>query len=249
MDRIVIIRHGNDPPDDRVYTWVVRNGFEPHVVRPFAGECLGKVDDTVAGTVIHGGPFNVYETDRHPFLLEEYRWIGACLDRSTPMLGICQGAQQIAWHLGAYAGVSNHGRYEFGYYEITPTVLGLDFLPQPMMVCQSHFHTFAIPDGGVCLAGNEAFPHQAFRYGSNVYGLQFHAEVTIEGFRRWQLEHHEKYGQPGAQTRGQQDDLMHQHDSQQAAWFYAFLDGLFLKNEREQVGRISHGNQLSPSLA
>ena len=43
-----------------------------------------------------------------------------------------------------------------------------------------HWHgdTFALPEGAVRLAGNEAYENQAFRVGDNAYGLQFHVEVT-----------------------------------------------------------------------
>ncbi len=116
---------------------------------------------------------------------------------------------------------------EFGYYEITPTSAGEDFLPKPIHVVQSHFHSFDLPDGATHLATSVLYPNQAFRYGANTYGLQFHAEVTIEGFRRWQAASWAAYGQPGVQTREQQDVLMLQHDFVQAIWFYDFLGELF----------------------
>jgi hypothetical protein len=37
------------------------------------------------------GPFNVFETERHPFLEGEHRWAEGCMNRSIPLLGICQG--------------------------------------------------------------------------------------------------------------------------------------------------------------
>jgi hypothetical protein len=50
--------------------------------------------------------------------------------------------------------------------------------------------------------------------------------VTIEGFRRWQ-DASSNFGNSGAQTKAEQDALMHAHDAAQAKWFYAFLDRLF----------------------
>ena len=225
--QVIVIRHGDDPPDDRVYTWLVTNGFEPVIEKPFAGDLLGEPGDDLAGTVIHGGVYNVYETAKYPFLNEEYRWIGACLERRVPMLGICQGAQQIAHHLGAKVGPAESGLFEFGYYEIAPTIAGQVVFPGPLTVCQAHYHTFAIPEGGVCLAGNAAFPNQAFKYGDNVYGFLFHPEVTIVSFRRWQSAPWAHYGKPGAQSREEQNRLMMQHDGAVAEWFYGFMDRLF----------------------
>jgi hypothetical protein len=49
--RVVLVRHGDDPPDDRVYTCLATNGFEPVTRRPFAGDLLCEPDGIV-GTVI-----------------------------------------------------------------------------------------------------------------------------------------------------------------------------------------------------
>lgn len=224
---LVLVRHGDDPPDDRVVAFAVENGFNPLIRKPFKGDVLGDPWPELAGTVIYGGPFNVFDEELHPFLHDEARWIRACMDRGLPVLGICQGAQQIARVLGAKVGPLPEVLHEFGYYPISPTDQGRDFLPETLHMVQAHFHTFAIPEGAVHLAASPLFPNQAFRFGDRVYGLQFHPEVTIEGFRRWQERDWAAYGQPGAQTREEQDRLMMQHDAAQAGWFYAFLRRLF----------------------
>lgn len=225
--RVILVRHGDDPPDDRVYTFLVTHGFEPVIRRPYLGEALGEPDGALAGSVVFGGGFNVFETERYPFLTAEHRWIEQCMARGLPLLGICQGAQSIAHILGAPVGPLADARHEFGYYPIYPTAAGRDFLPGPLVVTQAHYHGFAVPPGADLLAYSEAFPHQAFRVGATTYGVQFHPEVTIEGFRRWQAEPWAAYGQPGAQTRAEQTALMHAHDAHQAEWFYGFLTRLF----------------------
>jgi GMP synthase (glutamine-hydrolysing) len=197
------------------------------VKKPVAGELLGEVGGSIAGTVIHGGGYNAYDISLHPFLKEEYRWIEACLRAEVPILGICQGAQQIAFQLGARVGPADGEPAEFGYYTVRPEPGADDFMPRPIVVTQSHYHTFDIPSGAQKLAGSDLFPNQAFRYGPNAYALQFHAEVTIEGFRRWQNAPWAMYRRPGAQTREEQDRLMHEHDAAQAEWFYGFMARLF----------------------
>ncbi len=230
--RVVIVRHGDDPPDDRTYIYLHQAGFIPDVRRPFRGDTLGDVDDDVAGTIIHGGPFNAFAFEEHPFLRDEDRWIGACLKADVPLLGICQGAQQLAQHLGAWVGPHENATMEFGYYEVEPTVAGRDFLPQTLHMTQAHFHTFDIPEDAVHLASSEAFENQAFRYGEKAYAVQFHPEVTIEGFRRWQKTDRFWNGMPGVQTLEDQTRLGLQHDAAQADWFYSFLGQLFGTTER-----------------
>lgn len=225
--RVLLVRHGNEPADDRVTSWLSEAGFDIDVRRPFAGDPIGEPTDDLVGTVLYGGMYNAYDTEKHPFLNEEYRWIGTCLEAGVPMLGICQGAQMIAHHLGAWAGPRDHGIFEFGYYRVNPTSDATGFMDAPLWVTQAHFHTFDLPDGSVRLAGNENYENQAFRYGDKVYGLQFHSEVTIEGFRRWQNQKWDVYDRPGVQDQAEQSRLMYQHDAAQAEWFYGFLDKLF----------------------
>ena len=101
------------------------------------------------------------------------------------MLGICLGAQQLAAALGAE--VSTGPTEEVGRGQVGSThagrrdpVLGPEYngLSGTSVPCV-HWHrdTFSLPEGAVHLAATRAFPHQAFRVGYRVYGLQFHVEV------------------------------------------------------------------------
>lgn len=225
--RIVLIRHTDDPDDDRVVAYFRSKGLEPEIRKPFKGESLSEADSSVAASVVYGGPFTVFEEEKHPFLHDENRWIERCMKNGVPLLGICQGAQSIARVLGAAVGPEAGEPHEFGYYEIVATEAGREFFPEKLVVCQAHFHGFQLPAGAELLAASPAFPHQAFRYGAATFGFQFHAEVTPAGFRRWQRSDWAAYGKPGAQTGAQQDEAMARHDSAQHEWFMGFLDRLF----------------------
>jgi GMP synthase (glutamine-hydrolysing) len=224
--RVVLIRHDSAPEDDRVQTWLVRNGIAFETRRPFAGEELLSPDEDVVASVIFGGRFEAFAYDRYPFLKSEASWIESCISRQIPLLGICQGAQQIAHVLGAQVGPLPAGTCEFGYYEVQPTREGQSLLPGSMHFTQSHFHTFEIPKGATRLASSALFSNQAFSFPGGVFGFQFHAEVTPAGFRRWQ-ESATNYGRPGAQSRTEQDRLMSIHDQAQQQWFFRFLDRFF----------------------
>jgi GMP synthase (glutamine-hydrolysing) len=225
--RVVLIRHGDDPSDDRVVTYFRGRNIEPEILKPFKGDLLGDVDRSVAASVVYGGPFNVFETNRHSFLNDEHRWIEQCIAGGVPLLGICQGAQSVAHVLGARVGPKPGEPHEFGYYPVRPTEAGKTFFPNELHVCESHFHEFAIPDGAELLASTEAFPNQAMCYGETTFGLQFHAEVIPTGFRRWQSRDWAAFGKPSAQTRDEQDRLGAQHDAAQHEWSMDFLGRLF----------------------
>lgn len=223
---LILIRHGNEPDDDRVNSFAVLNGFRPVTYRPFLGDVLPRPHLDLGGTVIFGGMQAAEDDSGAPYLSEELRWIRNCIDAQIPVLGICLGAQLIIRSLGGRVGPLNGDLHEFGYYPITPTPAGRGLIPEDLVVTEAHYHTFTLPKGVELLATGNLYHNQAFRFGDKVYGLQFHPECTIEIFRRWQAGA-TSYGKPGAQTKAEQDALMALHDARQAEWFYGFLEKLF----------------------
>ena len=89
-NEIVLVRHSDEPPDDRVRSYASINGLIPVEKFPYRGDLLGNPSEKTLGTVIYGGKFAVNEEDKFPFLLEENRWISACMDANLPVLGLCQ---------------------------------------------------------------------------------------------------------------------------------------------------------------
>ncbi|WP_121065573.1 glutamine amidotransferase-related protein [Chachezhania antarctica] len=225
--RVLLVRHDDGPNDDRITTYCRHRGFIADIRRPFLNDSLGTLSEDLAAVVFYGGKYNAYDTDVHPFLNAEYEMMGKALDAGLPVLGICQGAQMLAWHQGAWAGAPDHGQHEFGLYEITPTDEAGDFLTGPLYVTQSHYHTFELPEGAVHLARSEYFENQAFRLGDKTYGLQFHPEQIAAGLRRWQKADIGLAGKPGAQSIDEQNELLAQHEADQARWFLRFLDRFF----------------------
>ena len=225
--RIVLIRHSPALYDDRIITFLKQNGVQPQVVHPYLGEQLGEVDSSVVATVVYGGPFNVFEEEKHPFLYTENKWIEDCLKRDIPLLGICQGAQSIAHVLGAHAGPLPGREYEFGYYEISATEAGREYFPERLVVTQSHFHEFHLPEGAELLASSEQFGQQAMKYGDQCFAFQFHAEATPEMFRGWQQNFTSRYGKPGVQPLEEQNAMMEKYDRAQHDWFMQFQASFF----------------------
>jgi len=147
--------------------------------------------DDAAALLILGGPMNVDETDRYPFLAREVASAREAVERKLPVLGICLGAQLIAKALGAR--VYANREKEIGWYEVERTPAAADDplfcgFHEKETVFQWHGDTFDLPVGATLLARSPACRHQAFRYGSNGYGLQFHVEVTEEMIREWLCE-------------------------------------------------------------
>jgi len=133
--------------------------------------------------VIMGGPMNVGDFHVHPWMEEEVGWIQAFILSGKPVLGICLGAQLIAFALGAevYPGPVR----EIGWFPLQCMPCLGDFkicrdLPSVRKVFHWHGDTFDLPDGAVRIARTRAFPNQGFIYDRRVIALQFHLEVTPE---------------------------------------------------------------------
>ena len=146
--------------------------------------------DDVAGIVSMGGPMSVYEQAKHPWIAQELELLREAVDRKLPVLGVCLGAQMLAAALRAE--VTKAAQKEIGWYPLMREP-GADGDPlfepfgQTETVFQWHGDTFALPQGAVRLASSPLCGRmeQAFRYRDNVWGLQFHVEVTEPIIRAW----------------------------------------------------------------
>jgi GMP synthase-like glutamine amidotransferase len=138
--------------------------------------------------VVLGGPMNVYEEDRYPFLAPEDRAIRRAVAAGVPYLGFCLGSQLLAKALKAR--VTANPVKEIGFFDVSLTPAGrgdplFRGVAEPLPVFQWHGDTFAIPAGAAHLASSPRCAHQAFRHGEAAYGFQFHVEVTRPMVEEW----------------------------------------------------------------
>jgi GMP synthase (glutamine-hydrolysing) len=146
--------------------------------------------DESTGLIVLGGAMNVDETDRYSFLARDVQWIEEALSRKLPVLGICLGAQLLAKTLGAK--VYPAARKEIGWYPVELVAAAAQdplFAQRGMRtIFQWHGDTFDLPAGAIHLARSPVCENQAFRYGPNAYGLQFHIEMTAAMIDDWLTE-------------------------------------------------------------
>lgn len=142
--------------------------------------------DGAAGLILMGGPMSA--NDDLPYIHSELKLIEQAARKGLPVLGICLGAQLIAKALGASV-YPNHVK-EIGWYPFEWTeAAGRDALHRGLSgsetVFQWHGETFDLPPGAELLASSAECRHQAFRIGANIYGFQYHLEVTPEMIAEW----------------------------------------------------------------
>ena len=138
--------------------------------------------------VAMGGPMSVNDDDELPWVTGEKRFIGEAVRTGTPYWGACLGVQLLAASLGArvYAGPAP----EVGLMTVSLTDEAaadpvFDGLPAELLTLQWHGDTFDLPEGAIRLAGSDAYPNQAIRWGDAAYGVQFHLEVSTALAAEW----------------------------------------------------------------
>ncbi len=188
MEDIFVFQH--DPLEELgVFTPVLeKHSLSFRYVRLFQEEMPTEDWEKVRALVILGGPMSVQEEAQYPFLKWEKTIIRTALKEGIPLLGICLGAQLIAAAAGAQVYRGNFK--EIGWYPVSITAEGqmdstVGYLPEKPVVFQWHGEGFDLPRGAQRLAFSLHYDNQAFRMGKNVYGLQFHLEVTPAMIERW----------------------------------------------------------------
>jgi len=195
--KILIVLHQELSSAGRVGQVLVQSGFELDIRRPPLGDNLPHTLDGHAGAVVFGGPMSANDTDE--FVRRETDWLSVPLAEDRPFLGICLGAQMLVNHLGGSVRGHDDGLVEIGWYPVRPTPAGQALLHWPEMVYQFHREGFSLPSGATLLATAETYPNQAFRYGDNAWGIQFHAELTRMMMQRWVVHGAHRFVLPGAQ--------------------------------------------------
>ncbi len=141
-------------------------------IHPFNN--LPEFDSTVKGVILSGSPYSVRQEDAPQ--IDYVR-----LQDSYPILGVCYGAQYIAQKSGGEVKPSStreYGRANLEFIDHShPLFKDINAGSQTWM---SHADTIAsIPDSFEIIASTDSVKVAAFHIkGTQVYGIQFHPEVT-----------------------------------------------------------------------
>jgi GMP synthase (glutamine-hydrolysing) len=143
---------------------------------------LSELEWTPKGVILSGGPYSVYADDA-PHVDP------AVFELDVPILGICYGLQEIAWHFGknvlagekreyghAYLKVDRHGDKEAGGH-VDKLFSGLE---DDMEVWMSHGDKLSnLPEDFIAVATTTNAPFAGMAHKTKkLYGIQFHPEVT-----------------------------------------------------------------------
>ena len=147
-------------------------------IHPF--DRIPALDDSIRGVILSGSPCSVRDARAPQVDLSSIRG-------RLPLLGICYGAQYLAFTGGGMveaSGTREYGRAMLRVVADSPLLKGVSPETQVWM---SHGDTISVlPEGAELIASTADVAHAAFQFpGERTYAVQFHPEVyhTTEGMR------------------------------------------------------------------
>lgn len=185
MSSVLAFRHVPFEHLGRIADPLAARGVEVRYVDLYESPCRPDLD-AASGLIFMGGPMSA--NDDLPYLRQELRIVEQAAAMGKPVLGVCLGSQLIAKAMGGrvYANpVKEIGWFPVRFSESARQDRLFAGLDAPELIFHWHGETFDLPPGADLLAASDRTRHQAFRCGTNVYGLQFHLEVTPEMIADW----------------------------------------------------------------
>ena len=140
-----------------------------------------KDDDSIIGVILSGSPYSVY--DPESFRTDLSQFVG-----KYPVLGICYGAQLMAYCAGGKvepAGSREYGRAHLKQFDAAnPLFKGFE---KDSQVWMSHGDTItALPEGFHAIASTEDVKYAAYANpDQRIWAVQYHPEVhhSLQGFQ------------------------------------------------------------------
>jgi GMP synthase (glutamine-hydrolysing) len=184
---VLIVQHAPHEHPAAVRRALESQGISTHWIHPYRGEHYPGVDE-IAGMISLGGPMGANDEGEFPWIKEEIELLRQSVESDLPTVGICLGGQMLAKALGGK--VENNHTHEVGWFSVE---VNADGLRDPVIgaagshpvVYHWHGDTFHLPPGAVLLAKSSACDRQAYRYGNNAYGFQFHPEADHQLVLEW----------------------------------------------------------------
>jgi GMP synthase-like glutamine amidotransferase len=184
--KIHCIQHVKFETPGTITEWIEKKNHFLSTTHLYENENFPEID-TFDLLIVMGGPMNIYEYEKYPWLREEKAFLEKAIAEGKAVLGICLGAQLLADVLKAE--VFNNNYKEIGWFPVSAgkdeksEIPFLKGIPYEFPAFHWHGDTFSLPEGAKRLFESEACKNQGFLYKNRVIGLQFHLEMSNQTIR------------------------------------------------------------------
>ena len=147
--------------------------------------------------LVLGGPMGVRDMGNpiYPWLNKEVDLIKEALNQEVGVIGVCLGAQLLAYAGGGDIEVLQEGKScqplaEIGWHDICSKEFEngnklTKLLGKPFPVLHWHGDRILLPTTAELIASSSRCEEQLFKIGALAYGIQFHIEIENQMVNRW----------------------------------------------------------------
>lgn len=178
--KVLIIEHAPGRSDG-IDKQITMNGSTYSTWRAYSGASLEDLTN-FDSLIIGGGPMSVYEMDELSFFNKEKQVIDYFVNNNLPILGICLGAQLLAY---LYGGEVRKDTIQNGWQEIHKSKIGqkdtiLSGLPDTFHMFEFHGDLIIKgPIDSIVSTYSNSIPIESFYLVNKpIFGIQFHPEIT-----------------------------------------------------------------------
>tara|TARA_B100000579_G_C22807956_1_gene843564 strand:- start:937 stop:1677 length:741 start_codon:yes stop_codon:yes gene_type:complete len=203
MSRLVVLQHLDREGPGLFVRIAVERGFTVSNIRLDLGDCLPELrkDDLL---LVLGGSMGIKDIGDPNFLWlnKEVDLIKEALNQKIGIIGVCLGAQLLAYSVGGDVEVleeeiSCEPMAEIGWHPVFSNINENNnrikqLLDKPFPVLHWHGDRILLPPSADLIASSNRCKEQLFQIGPSAYGVQFHAEIESEMFNRW-IEEDKKF--------------------------------------------------------
>ncbi len=196
MPRLVILQHLEREGPGLFAKIAKERGMTLSLYRLDQGVSLPQLvnDDLL---LVLGGPMGVRDINNlnFPWLSEELHFIKDALKNEIRIIGICLGAQLLAYAAGGDIEIllddsSSLPLPEVGWGTVFFTdkwknLLGSLFVEDPFKVLHWHGDRIVLPPSAELIASSNCCNEQFFKIGAGAFGLQFHVEIDNSMVEKW----------------------------------------------------------------
>ncbi len=196
MSRLHVLQHLEREGPGLFVQLAEEKGFSVWTYRLDLGDSLPELCNGDLLLVL-GGPMGIRDigNPNFPWIRKEIALIREALNKDIGVVGICLGAQLLAYATGGDVevlkeGISRQPLAEIGWHDVSSDGLGkknrlATLLGKPFPVLHWHADRILLPTTAELIASSYRCKEQLFQIGSLAYGIQFHVEIDNDMVNRW----------------------------------------------------------------